>query len=135
MSTDYNLLISWQCLRRCAVNDLALSIFSTLPTNGRFSTLYLSLLSEDSLVSCDCACLMSTNKDETGRRLSRMLLFLVMWWSSLFNVINKEYCLNRLSLFQITSFLNLKFCYESNVLTIFFLIKRLFLIFSKNFSD
>ena len=33
---------------------------------------------------CDCACLMSPDKDETGRRLSRMLLLLVVRWSSLF---------------------------------------------------
>ena len=34
-------------------------------------------------VSRDYACLMSPNKDETGRRLSRILLLMVKWWSSL----------------------------------------------------
>ena len=37
-------------------------------------------------VSRGYACLMSTNKDETGRTLSRMLLLLVVWWSLLFIV-------------------------------------------------
>ena len=30
-------------------------------------------------LSCDYACLMSPNKDETGRRLSRMLLLIVVY--------------------------------------------------------
>ena len=32
---------------------------------------------------------MSPNKDETGRRLSRMLLLMVVWWSSLIINFNK----------------------------------------------
>ena len=43
-TTDYNLTTSWQCLRGLAVNGIAVSVFSTLPTNGRFSALYLSRL-------------------------------------------------------------------------------------------
>ena len=66
-------------MRRWAVNDLSVSILSTLLINGRFSTLYfIPLVKTSTAVSCDCACLMSPNKNETGRRLSQMLLFLVV---------------------------------------------------------
>ena len=68
--------------------DLPASIFRTLPTNGRFSTLFLNPHGKISTaVSRDYACLMSLNKDETGCRLSRMLLLLVVWWSSLLKIV------------------------------------------------
>ena len=35
------------------------------------------------MYSQDYACLMSPNKDETGRMLSQILLLMVMWFSSL----------------------------------------------------
>ena len=72
------------------MNDLAVSIFSTLLTNGRFSTLYLSPLGKiTTVVSRDYTCLMSPNKDETGRRFFRMLLLLVVQ-CSLFLIFDYE---------------------------------------------
>ena len=85
-STDYNVAISWQGLICWAVNDITVSIFSILPTKVRFSTLYLNPIGLIiKAVSRDYACLMSPNKDETGCRLSRKLLLLAVWWSSLFS--------------------------------------------------
>ena len=50
------------------MNDLAVSDFSTLPKNGRFSIFYLSQLGKISTaVSRDYASLMSPKKDETDR--------------------------------------------------------------------
>ena len=64
-------------MRRLAMNNLDVSIFFNLPTNGRFSTSYLFLYSLGTItteVSRNYACLMSPNKDETGRRLLQILL-------------------------------------------------------------
>ena len=88
MSTNYNLTICWQCLRCWAVNDLFALILPTLLTNGCFSTLFLIPLGKNSTaVTRNYACLMSPNKDETVRRLSRMLFLLVVFWSSLFIIL------------------------------------------------
>ena len=60
--------------------NLAVSFFSPLPTNGRFSTLYLVPLGLIlTAVSRDYVCLINPNKDESCRNLSRMLLLLVAW--------------------------------------------------------
>ena len=60
-------------------DDLAVSNFSTLPTNKRFRTMYLTPLGLiTTAVSRDFACLMSPNKYETGGRLSQMLLLLLI---------------------------------------------------------
>ena len=56
-----------------------------MPTNGRFSAMHLSPLGKISIaVSRDYACLMTPNKDETGRGLSWILMLMVVWLSSLF---------------------------------------------------
>ena len=79
-----HLTISWQCLRRWAVNDLAASFSKTLPTKGRFSACVLLPAWLDlNSGFCDYACLMSLNKNETGHRLSRILVLVVVWWSFL----------------------------------------------------
>ena len=50
--------------------------FLTIPINGRFSALQLSCLVQTSTaVSRDYTCLMSPNKDESGRMLSRIPFF------------------------------------------------------------
>ena len=55
------------------------------------SALYLSPLGKFSLASFrDNACLLSPNKDETGRRLSWMLLLLIVWWSSIFAISSRK---------------------------------------------
>ena len=55
--------------------NLAVLIFSTLPTYGHFCTLYLNLLGKISTaVSRDYAYLRSPSKHRTGRKLSRIFL-------------------------------------------------------------